>query len=638
MVSRLSKTLSIAVVVGILAVGIVCAVFLARRNPEPATASASPSPAPASGQPSAFAVLDSYRPLEVPAEGYVSSRACAECHPDQHGSWHASYHRTMTQLALPDAVIGDFNNSQVTAFGRNYRLYREAGICWTEMDNPQAPPGSVPRVKEPMVMTTGSHHMQVYWYPTGELRRLAQLPVVYLKEIQRWIPRNAAFLLVPTHVVSSEAGRWNDTCCLCHTTGPRPRPNGIGGWDTAVTQFGIACEACHGPGAQHIEFRRGAAAQTVSAGQDPIANPGRLMHRRSAEVCGQCHSVNRLKNFATAFVEGDTYRPGGVLEESRVISQDDLATRDFYRHSVPDIEVFMRTVFWADGMVRVSGREYNGLINSACFQQGEMDCVSCHTMHKAQDDPRSLTEWANDQLSPARLGNDACLQCHKPSDYGEAHTHHATASSGSQCYNCHMPHTTYGLLKAIRSHQISSPNLTRDLKARRPNACNLCHLDKTLAWTSDHLQKWYAAQPVELNEDQRTIAASLLWLLRGDAGERALAAWSMGWSTALEASGSQWPAPFLARLLEDPYDAVRYIAHRSLRAQPGFQEFEFDFVGPGTELQAAREKAIRIWSEAAAAQPRHGTELLIDAPASLQHDRVQRLLDLRDNRPVNLSE
>src|ERR1700741_2882696 len=37
------------------------------------------------------------RPLELAHEGYVSSRACKACHPEEYGSWHRSYHRTMTQ-------------------------------------------------------------------------------------------------------------------------------------------------------------------------------------------------------------------------------------------------------------------------------------------------------------------------------------------------------------------------------------------------------------------------------------------------------------------------------------------------------------------------------------------------------------
>ena len=40
-------------------------------------------------------------------------------------------------------------------------------------------------------------------------------------------------------------------------------------------------------------------------------------------------------------------------------------------------------------------------------------------------------------------------------------------------------------------------------------------------------------------------------------------AWHLGWPEAQAISGKEWMAPQLAVLLEDPYDAVRYIANRS---------------------------------------------------------------------------
>ena len=52
-----------------------------------------------------------------------------------------------------------------------------------------------------------------------------------------------------------------------------------------------------------------------------------------------------------------------------------------------------------------------------------------------------------------------------------------------------MPFTTYGLLKTIRSHQISNPSVQATLETGRPNACNLCHLDKTLEWTANALTR-----------------------------------------------------------------------------------------------------------------------------------------------------
>ena len=47
------------------------------------------------------------RPIEVHTDGYVSSDTCRACHPQQYATWHDSYHRTMTQVASPEAVVGE---------------------------------------------------------------------------------------------------------------------------------------------------------------------------------------------------------------------------------------------------------------------------------------------------------------------------------------------------------------------------------------------------------------------------------------------------------------------------------------------------------------------------------------------------
>ena len=110
----------------------------------------------------------------------------------------------------------------------------------------------------------------------------------------------------------------------------------------------------------------------------------------------------------------------------------------------------------------------------------------------------------NDQLTPRMETNSACTQCHE--DIREnltAHTKHAANSAGSSCYNCHMPHKTYGLLSAIRSHQIDSPSVAAQLKTGRVNACNLCHINKSLSWTNEHLAEWYNQKPAELNTEAK---------------------------------------------------------------------------------------------------------------------------------------
>jgi hypothetical protein len=204
-----------------------------------------------------------------------------------------------------------------------------------------------------------------------------------------------------------------------------------------------------------------------------------------------------------------------------------------------------------------------------------------------------------------------------------------------------MPYTTYGLLKTIRSHTVSSPSVRESVDSGRPNACNLCHLDKTLAWTRDALEQWDGAPktaPVNLTGDQQSLAASLLWLLRGDAGQRAITAQAMGWQPAQLASGTDWMAPFLAQLLDDPYDAVRFIASRSLKALPGFSGFEYNFVAPPGVRRQAQLKTMATWDKHKPARPRHDARLLLDDKGNVNIPDVLRLLNERDNRRMLLRE
>jgi hypothetical protein len=202
-----------------------------------------------------------------------------------------------------------------------------------------------------------------------------------------------------------------------------------------------------------------------------------------------------------------------------------------------------------------------------------------------------------------------------------------------------MPYTTYGILKAARSHQIHSPNVARGQETGRPNACNQCHQDKTLGWTADNLSSWYKQPKPKLSADEDQVAASVLWALRGDAGQRALTAWTFGWPAAHRASGNHWQAPYLAQLLDDPYDAVRFIAHRSLKRLPGFTDFDYDFSAPPVTRPAAVQRARGIWEQARTGAGRPFTrQTLLDPAGHVLDSDFQRLLKLRDDRPIDISE
>ncbi len=582
------------------------------------------------------------RPIQVLGNGYVSSDQCRTCHQQNHASWHASYHRTMTQVATPEALAVPIDQVELELHGQSYHLRREGNRLWAEMPHP-----TEGRVEKRIVLTTGSHHFQMYWFSSGKSRKLELFPFVYSIEERRWIPEKSTFLMPPSQQVSTQPGRWNQACLQCHVTLGRPRVVTQDSMDTQVAEFGIACEACHGPGERHVEIMsRPGSLEAYRSGKLKldIVNPEKLSHRRSSQVCGQCHSVFTFqdqKELVHWVNHGFSYRPGEDLTDSRFLiryhQSREAPQMKTYLKAQPR---FLESVFWSDGMVRTAGREYSGLLESGCYQKGQMSCLSCHRLHKTREDPRSLRSWANDQLQPGMDTNQACLQCH-PSFQAvlENHTHHRPGSSGSECYNCHMPPTAYALLKAIRSHQISSPTVTTSLKTGRPNACNQCHLDKPLLWTAEYLQKWYGIPKPKLSKEEKTFAASVLWTLKGDAGQRALMAWSLGWEPARAASGSVWMAPFLAQLLEDPYDAVRFIAYRSLRSLPEFQDFQYDFVDSPGRRAVAHRTALETWRRAGHKhRSANGSAVLFDTRGNLRRDLFDRLLSQRNDYPLGLAE
>jgi hypothetical protein len=363
---------------------------------------------------------------------------------------------------------------------------------------------------------------------------------------------------------------------------------------------------------------------------DPIVNPRTLTARRGSQVCGQCHVASVIRDSRQFAERGFPYRPGDDLDETmHVLSLAESPEPwldDFLRQN-PDL---LPNRFWDDGTVRVTGREFNGLVESACHRRGELSCLSCHSMHGFAD--------ADDQLDRKALDNGACAQCHREhAQQPERHTHHAAGSSGSLCYNCHMPHTTYGLFKAVRAHRIDSPNAAASLRTGRPNACNLCHLDRTLAWSGERLHAWYGQDEPDIPENARDVSAALVLLLSGDAAQRAIVAWHLGWAPAREVSGDDWMVPFLAETLNDPYAAVRCVAGRSLQTKRGFEKFDFDFLASEKERLAAAQRARDAWLQSRDPSARSGAEILLAPDGSLDA-RAGFLKSRRDERPVYISE
>ncbi len=512
------------------------------------------------------------------AGGYVGSEACAPCHEATHASWHRSFHRTMTQRPTPQSVLGRFDGAALDDKGRYRVIRREDRFFVTQ------PEAGVVRERE-VELITGSHHMQVFWVGSAE-GTLVAFAFAFLLPEQRWVPNEWTLLRPPT---SQDARRgdpidavytWNRVCVKCHAV------DGTPGFDvasntvaTTVAELGIACEACHGPGALHVDARRDDPREGQSAlDDDPtMLDPREGGAATASQVCAQCHSISVFHDDLAWVAHGrDAAPPAPVSDWGRVVRhplREHGAWTDALLDADPD---FFAQRYWSDGEVRVSGREYNGQLESPCAVSPDFGCTTCHRMHQSElkVDGRP---WRDGQLKEGAGEGAACGRCHEAiAESPEAHSKHGVP--GPSCLDCHMPRTTYGLLGAIRSHTITSPSVDATLTTGRPLACNLCHLDQTLAWSAMALERDFArACPPEvcgIDCSEQSLAAgqpgcvpaTAEWLLAGDAGQRALAAWHLGWEPARAVADVPWANVLLDGLVQgDPYPAVRLVAERARR-------------------------------------------------------------------------
>jgi predicted CXXCH cytochrome family protein len=577
------------------------------------------------------AVKGAGAPLRSTAHGYVTSDACRSCHAREYATWHASYHRSMTELPSAASMRAPWQGVTLQWQDRTYVLTERAGEFWVKLPDPdrvaaalargetRTPgPEVAPDVERRVVLTTGSHHYQAYWVPGARGNELWQMPFVYHFEAQRFLPRHEVFLQPPED--PPHAARWNSNCIQCHSVGGEPQHDlASDRFATRVAELGIACEACHGPGAEHVRVQQDPLAVQPTPGAGSIFNPARSSAARASEVCGQCHSYFVPREPERWWQSGfaGRFRPGDALEQTRQVLDYE---RD--RASADDLlSVGLDSLFYTDGTIRVGGREWNGLARSACFARGTGDrqasCLSCHRMHGGTRD---------DQLATTGESSAACATCHPGvASAGSEHTHHAPLSSGNECLNCHMPHTTYALFKAIRSHRITRP-LVDPRRGAAPNACNLCHLDQSLAWTAKWLSRWYGVadpfrEPSRSAEPKTAPLAEppaphelalATGVLDGNAALRVILADRLAWDAAREASGSGWQAQLLTLALEDPYAAVRFVARRSLS-------------------KLAARAAPRRAAQSPPAPP-------FTADYTLDQQALERLRAARDDTPVRIAE
>ncbi len=196
---------------------------------------------------------------------------------------------------------------------------------------------------------------------------------------------------------------------------------------------------------------------------------------------------------------------------------------------------------YPDGAAIRNSTEALDLAAAACAPS--IACTDCHDPHL-----RGPGAGAPDQ--PAHL--TACTRCHDQlADHAAALAHGRHPVGAASCLDCHMPRIVEGVGAFVRSHRISSPSNSTMLAAGAPNACNLCHLDRSIRWTVDELRRGWG---VPLTPDARwrdaygdlDHAVGTAWLTSQHAPVRLTAA------DAFARAGDRIALPSIVALLDDP--------------------------------------------------------------------------------------
>jgi formate-dependent nitrite reductase cytochrome c552 subunit len=350
---------------------------------------------------------------------FVGSETCKRCHERRYLEWSTSLHSRMMRDARLEkgANIGDF----------------------------QAPSAVRTFIKEDVDYVLGSQWKQQYLKKEGD--DLIVLPAQYNVFTGEW----------KEYFADEPAKRnWFNECAGCHATGVDPEKK-------TFVEMGIACEACHGPGGNHVEAVPGYEIPT-------IMQAGRLTPFQAAQICGSCHTRGRDKTGKYAYpVEYQTHKGEGNI-------------RLYFDEASPD-HGGDSDYFYPSGESKYSNQQYLDWKQSEHAKVGVV-CITCHNIHKSKTTLVSTGGGGPGLLdaimSKTRLFEDRlCKSCHSTVWYRSVHRIHTFGS----CIRCHMPRVAkIGEAGDAHSHTFRFMFPQNTLKAggldKQPNACNSCHHHK----------------------------------------------------------------------------------------------------------------------------------------------------------------
>ena len=421
---------------------------------------------------------------------FVGRPVCAACHAEQASLWSNSHHDLAMQPASGETVLGDFDNASLNQFGVTSSFYMKDGKFMVQAE------GTDGKLQDYEIKYTfGVEPLQQYLieFPGGRMQALSMAWDARTKEQggQRW------FHLYPDEKIDHEdelhwtrpSQNWNSMCAECHSTHLEKNYDPLSkSFDTRWSEIDVSCEACHGPGSEHVSW-----AEQKPGWKQLDANKGLSV------LLDERKGIQWKTDSESGSVSRSQPRSGDKEIEmcARCHSRRSPISAD-YAHGEPLLDHYLprlldEGMYFADGQMDDEVYVYGSFLQSKMFHAG-VTCSDCHEPHS---------------LALRAPGNGVCLQCHSAKKYDvKSHHFHKTGSAGASCAECHMPPKTYMVVDPRHDHSMRIPRPDLSVQYGTPNACNNCHKDKTPEWAAEQVKGWYGHVPQGFQAWTETFVAS----------------------------------------------------------------------------------------------------------------------------------
>ena len=312
---------------------------------------------------------------------YVGPEACARCHKEESATQHTtSMGRALEPVETSD-VLGNHKLLTFNSGPYSYKIARQGNqSIYTVTDGANT-------LTQPILYAFGQGKAgQTYLFRSGSTFYEAR--VSYYRDTQGldWTMGYPSSVPPNLEVAAGRALGADEVhdCFACHSTG------GTNGTTTNLEKIipGVTCEACHGPGGDHI-----AAMDAKNFKEKKIFNPGKMSpDEQVQEFCGSCHR-----------------------SAEQVASNQGL-------HGIRSVRFQPYRLFTSKGHDPFDPR---------------LTCVACHNPHEA---PHTDVVYYDAKCLACHLANNDPKTPQKvKADTDNGRTASACPVANKDCTTCHMP-------------------------------------------------------------------------------------------------------------------------------------------------------------------------------------------------------